>query len=90
MRLEWYRQKQGKVLGGVLASLARQFGWNVWSVRAGFIVVCLLPYLNVTVLACYLLALLLPYQEDVYAERYGTGPRKRKEAQKITKGWFDR
>ncbi|HFR3496553.1 TPA: hypothetical protein ACHVAO_001701, partial [Streptococcus suis] len=34
-------------------------------------------------------AYFLPYKEDRDAERYGTGPRKIKEAEKINKSWFE-
>ncbi|WNF87233.1 hypothetical protein RJW51_03770 [Streptococcus parasuis] len=31
----------------------------------------------------------LPYKEDKDAEKYGTGPRKIKDAEKIHKSWFE-
>ncbi|HEM5549652.1 TPA: hypothetical protein U1706_001906, partial [Streptococcus suis] len=34
-------------------------------------------------------AYFLPYKEDRDAERYGTGLRKIKEAEKINKSWFE-
>lgn len=90
MRMQWYRQRQGKLLAGILVSLAHQLGWPVRYVRAGFVLLCLLSKVGLLALLAYgVLAYILPYQEDVYAERYGTGPRKVKQAQKIKKGWFD-
>lgn len=90
MRMEWYRQRQGKLLAGILIALARQFHWPVRYVRAGFVLLCLLPKVGLLALLAYgVAAFVLPYQEDIYAERYGTGPRKVKQAEKIKKHWFE-
>lgn len=79
-----YRQKQNKILSGVLAGLANKFGWNLSITRGIFVLLCLLGKLGLLALVVYiLLSVLLPYKEDVYAEKYGTGPRKVKDAEKI-------
>lgn len=83
-KLNLYRQKQNKIISGVLAGLSNKFGWNLSLARVVFIFLCLLGKLGLLALAIYvLLATLLPYKEDVYAEKYGTGPRKVKDAEKI-------
>jgi phage shock protein PspC (stress-responsive transcriptional regulator) len=37
------RPRQGRVIGGVCAGLARRFGLSPWTVRFLFILSCLLP-----------------------------------------------
>lgn len=83
-KLNLYRQKQNKIISGVLAGLANRFSWNLSITRGVFVFLCLLGKLGLLALASYiLLSVLLPYKEDVYAEKYGTGPRKVKDAEKI-------
>ncbi|MBY5033827.1 PspC domain-containing protein [Streptococcus gallolyticus] len=81
----FYKQRRGKILSGVLAAVASRFNWDVWIVRGVFVaVVVLLRGLGLLALAAYVLAaVLLPYKEDVDAERFGTGPRKTKDAEKL-------
>lgn len=79
-----YKQKQNKILSGVLAGLANRFGWNLNMTRGIFVLCCFFGRLGLLAIASYLLlSVLLPYKEDVYAEKYGTGPRKVKDAEKI-------
>lgn len=82
----FYKTKKNRWLTGVLAGLADRFGWDIWLVRGVFVACVLLTKFAVVL---YILgAVLLPYKEDIDAERYGTGPRKRKDAEKINKEWF--
>lgn len=37
------RPKQGALIAGVCAGIARRFGWNVWLVRLAFLASCILP-----------------------------------------------
>ncbi|MER8234164.1 PspC domain-containing protein [Streptomyces sp. NPDC101490] len=37
------RPRDGRVIGGVCAALARRFGLSAWTMRLIFIVSCLLP-----------------------------------------------
>lgn len=84
-----YKERNGRLLTGVLAGIARRFSWDVWKVRAVFFVLCLLGRLGLLFVATYVLAAaFLPDREVVEAERFGTGPRKIKTAQKIHKGFW--
>ncbi|MBF0777051.1 hypothetical protein BVE84_02565 [Streptococcus azizii] len=86
MPFGFYKQKNNKLISGVLAGLANRFHWDLTTTRLIFVVICLLGRLGLLAIAGYILAtILLPFKEDVYAERYGTGPRKVKDAEKIHK-----
>lgn len=88
--LGFYKQRKNRLFAGILASLAHQFGWDRWIVRFVFIILFLFFPIKPLLTLLYVgLAYVLPYKEDVEAERYGTGPRRMKEAEKINKDkWF--
>lgn len=84
MPFGFYKQRNKKLISGVLAGLADRFRWDLSITRIIFVILCLFGRLGLLAVAAYILAaILLPFKEDVYAERYGTGPRKVKEAEKI-------
>lgn len=84
MSIELYKRRQGKILSGLLAGIAHKIGWETWLVRAIFIASLLWGRASIVVLVLYILgSIYLPYKEDRDAERYGTGPRKIKDAEKI-------
>lgn len=86
MSIDLYKVRQGKILSGVLAGLAHKLGWEAWVTRAIFIAGLLLGRSFLLLVALYVVAAyFLPFKEDRDAERYGTGPRKIKEAEKIHK-----
>ncbi|MBF0788234.1 MULTISPECIES: PspC domain-containing protein [unclassified Streptococcus] len=86
MSLGFYKQRSNKLISGVLAGLASRFHWDLSITRIVFAIICLLGRPGLLAIAAYILAaVLLPFKEDVDAERYGTGPRKVKEAEKIYK-----
>ncbi|HFU4456060.1 TPA: PspC domain-containing protein [Streptococcus suis] len=90
MSIDLYKVRQGKVLSGVLAGLAHKLGWEAWVMRVLFLAALFLGKTSLLTLALYVAgAYFLPYKEDQDAERYGTGPRKIKEAEKINKSWFE-
>lgn len=90
MSIELYKLRQGKILSGVLAGLAHKLGWEAWLVRAIFMASLLFGKYFLLLIGLYLAAAyFLPYKEDRDAERYGTGPRRIKEAEKISKSWFE-
>ncbi|MFC3932789.1 PspC domain-containing protein [Streptococcus dentapri] len=84
-----YKKRQGKMLCGVMAGISEKFGWDVTLVRILFAV---FTYFSVGfgLFLYILLAVLLPYKEDEDSNRYGTGPRHRKEAEIVDddKDWF--
>ncbi|HFI0151799.1 TPA: PspC domain-containing protein [Streptococcus suis] len=89
MLIDLYKVRQGKILSGVLAGLAHKLGWEAWVTRAIFIAGLLLGKSFLLLVALYAAAAyFLPYKEDRGAERYGIGPRKIKDAEKINKSWF--
>ncbi|HFI0127223.1 TPA: PspC domain-containing protein [Streptococcus suis] len=89
MSIDLYKVRQGKILSGVLAGLAHKLGWEAWVTRAIFIAGLLLGKSFILLVALYAAAAyFLPFKEDRDAERYGTGPRKIKDAEKINKSWF--
>ncbi|HEM6286152.1 TPA: PspC domain-containing protein [Streptococcus suis] len=86
MSIDLYKVRQGKILSGVLAGLAHKLGWEAWVTRAIFIAGLLLGRSFLLLVALYVVAAyFLPFKEDRDAERYGTGPRKIKDAEKIHK-----
>ncbi|HFI0578169.1 TPA: PspC domain-containing protein [Streptococcus suis] len=90
MSIDLYKVRQGKVLSGVLAGLAHKLGWEAWVMRVLFLAALFLGKTSLLTLALYVAgAYFLPYKEDQDAERYGTGPRKIKDAEKINKSWFE-
>lgn len=89
MPLGFYKMRQGKSVAGVLAGLADKFGWDLPLTRILFVLAVL--FTNIPgVLVYIVLAIFLPYKEDLLEERYGTGPRKRKDAKMVDEddGWF--
>lgn len=85
----FYRVRRNRALTGVLAGLADKFNIEVWLVRAIFMGVALFTRLGWIVVLLYVLAsVYLPIKENMDAERFGTGPRKRKEAEKIDGNGF--
>ncbi|HFU4458799.1 TPA: PspC domain-containing protein [Streptococcus suis] len=90
MLIDLYKLRQGKILSGVLAGLAHKLGWEAWVMRVLFLAALFLGKTSLLTLALYMAgAYFLPYKEDQDAERYGTGPRKIKDADKINKSWFE-
>ncbi|HFI0263619.1 TPA: PspC domain-containing protein [Streptococcus suis] len=90
MSIDLYKVRQGKVLSGVLAGLAHKLGWEAWVMRVLFLAALFLGKTSLLTLALYIAgAYFLPYKEDQDAERYGTGPRKIKDAEKIKQSWFE-
>lgn len=90
MSLDLYKVRQGKILSGVLAGLAHKLGWEAWVMRVLFLAALFLGKTSLLTVALYIAgAYFLPYKEDRDAERYGTGPRKIKDAERIKKSWFE-
>lgn len=89
MSLGFYKMRANKQVSGVLAGLADKFDWDLSLTRILFVLTVL--FTNVPALIIYIvLAIFLPYKEDLLEERYGTGPRKRKDAKIVNEddGWF--
>lgn len=89
MTSEFYKMRRHKAISGVLAGLSDKFGWDLVLVR---VLVAIGAYFSTGLaLVLYIvLAIVLPYKEDLMEEEFGTGPRKRKEAKTVKDddGWL--
>lgn len=94
MKTTLYKQRKNKLLCGVCAGIADKFGWNLTLTR---ILIGVLIYgYGAGLLIYFLLAVFLPYKEDINHDhnRCKTGPRQRKDAEIINEesndndGWF--
>lgn len=86
---EFYKLRRNKAVSGVLAGLADRFDWDVSLLRVLFALAII--FTNIPGVIIYiLLAIFLPYKEDLLEEKYGTGPRQVKEAKpsKEDDGWI--
>ncbi|VGX59214.1 PspC domain-containing protein [Streptococcus pyogenes] len=89
METKFYKQRKNRLVAGVIAGLADKYGWDLALAR---VLATLLIYgTGFGVLLYILLAIFLPYKEDLLEERYGRGPRRRKDADVLNEeedGWF--
>ncbi|HER9980172.1 TPA: PspC domain-containing protein [Streptococcus pyogenes] len=89
MKTKFYKQRKNRLVAGVIAGLADKYGWDLALAR---VLAALLIYgTGFGVLLYILLAIFLPYKEDLLEERYGRGPRRRKDADVLNEeedGWF--
>ena len=89
MNSKFYKLRRNRMISGVLAGLSDKFKFDVTLVRLLFAILTIANY-GVGIIIYVILASILPVKEDIEEEMYGTGPRKRKEAQAIedNDGWF--
>ena len=89
MKTTFYRLRRNRAVSGVLAGLSDKFGLDVGLVRFLFVLFTI-SNLGLGIIIYIILSSVMPYKEDVEEEMYGTGPRKRKEAEAIKEedGWF--
>ncbi|NTS57161.1 PspC domain-containing protein [Streptococcus pyogenes] len=89
METKFYKQRKNRLVAGVIAGLADKYGWDLALAR---VLAALLIYgTGFGVLLYILLAIFLPYKEDLLEGRYGRGPRRRKDADVLNEeedGWF--
>ncbi|MXQ48653.1 PspC domain-containing protein [Streptococcus pneumoniae] len=85
---QFYRLKRGRMFAGVLAGLSDKFNWDLSFVRVLFIVACFFEEFPIIIYV--ILAIFLPYKEDIERERFGGGKRHRKNARSVDSddGWF--
>ncbi|MGT2930280.1 PspC domain-containing protein [Streptococcus dentasini] len=86
---EFYKKRQGRILCGVLAGLSEKFGWDITLARVLFAVFAYFTG-GFGIFLYILLAVLLPNKEDIERDKYGTGPRRRKDAEVVDDDhkWF--
>lgn len=92
MNSKFYKMRRNRMISGVLAGLSGlsdKWNFDVTLVRFLFAIFTVANF-GIGVIIYIILASILPTKEDIEAEMYGTGPRKRKEAQAIEEndGWF--
>lgn len=85
----FYKQRKNRLVAGVVAGLADKYGWDLAIVR---VFAALLIYSTGFGFVIYiLLAIFLPYKEDLIAKKRNNGPRRRKDAEVVDDeddGWF--
>lgn len=89
MENQFYRLKRGRVLAGVLAGLADKYNWDLSLVRILFVVSCL--FTKFPLVIYIVLAILLPYREEVEHSPFSSQKRRRKEAKPVDDnedGWY--
>ena len=75
MKTKFYKLRRNRVISGVLSGLADKFNFDLGLLRFLFIIFTVFNF-GLGILIYILLAVVMPYKEDVEAEMYGTGPRK--------------
>ncbi|HEL0614608.1 PspC domain-containing protein [Streptococcus equi] len=89
MESKFYKQRKNKLVAGVVSGLADKYGWDLPLARV--LAALLIYFTRFGVVIYILLAIFLPYKEDLLEERYGRGPRRRKDADVLNdedEGWF--
>ena len=81
--------RRNRMISGVLAGLSDKWNFDVTLVRFLFAIFTVANF-GLGVIIYIILASIMPTKEEIEAEMYGTGPRKRKEVQAIEEndGWF--
>ncbi|MGT2935789.1 PspC domain-containing protein [Streptococcus castoreus] len=89
MGSKFYKQRKNKLISGVVAGIADKYGWDLPLARV--LTALLIFFTRFGLILYILLAIFLPYKEDLIDDYYGRGPRRRKEADVLNDkedGWF--
>ncbi|AOD26792.1 PspC domain-containing protein [Streptococcus thermophilus] len=81
----FYKIRKNRLVAGVLAGLADKFGWNLTLARV--LAIILMVSTQFGIFLYLVLALLLPYKEDMYPEIKLKDGRKRKNAEPVEDEW---
>ena len=81
----FYKIRKNRLVAGVLAGLADKFGWNLTLARV--LAIILMVSTQFGIFLYLVLALLLPYKEDIYPEIKLKDGRKRKNAEPVVDEW---
>ena len=89
MNSKFYKMRRNRMISGVLAGLSDKWNFDVTLVRFLFAIFTIANF-GLGVIIYIILASIMPTNEEIETEMYGSGPRKRKEAQAIddNEGWF--
>ena len=81
----FYKIRKNSLVAGVVAGLADKFGWNLTLARV--LAIILMVSTQFGIFLYLVLALLLPYKEDIYPEIKLKDGRKRKNAEPVEDEW---
>ena len=81
----FYKIRKNRLVTGVVAGLADKFGWNLTLARV--LAIILMVSTQFGIFLYLVLALLLPYKEDIYPEIKLKDGRKRKNAEPVEDEW---
>ena len=81
----FYKIRNNRLVAGVVAGLADKFGWNLTLARV--LAIILMVSTQFGIFLYLVLALLLPYKEDIYPEIKLKDGRKRKNAEPVEDEW---
>ena len=81
----FYKIRKNRLVAGVVAGLADKFGWNLTLARV--LAIILMVSTQFGIFLYFVLALLLPYKEDIYPEIKLKDGRKRKNAEPVEDEW---
>lgn len=84
----FYKKRKGKMISGVLAGLSDKFSWDLNLAR--ILAVIFMYFSGFGIFLYIVLAIFLPYKEDMYEDRHSTKSRKRKDIEPIQEDndWF--
>ena len=85
MPKHFYKIRKNRLVAGVVAGLADKFGWNLTLARV--LAIILMVSTQFGIFLYLVLALLLPYKEDIYPEIKLKDGRKRKNAEPVEDEW---
>ena len=81
----FYKIRKNRLVAGVVAGSADKFGWNLTLARV--LAIILMVSTQFGIFLYLVLALLLPYKEDIYPEIKLKDGRKRKNAEPVEDEW---
>ena len=81
----FYKIRKNRLVAGVVAGLADKFGWNLTLARV--LAIILMVSTQFGIFLYLVLALLLPYKEDIYPEIKLKDGRKRNIAEPVEDEW---
>ena len=81
----FYKIRKNRLVAGGVAGLADKFGWNLTLARV--LAIILMVSTQFGIFLYLVLALLLPYKEDIYPEIKLKDGRKRKNAEPVEDEW---
>ena len=81
----FYKIRKNRLVACVLAGLADKFGWNLTLARV--LAIILMVSTQFGIFLYLVLALILPYKEDIYPEIKLKDGRKRKNAEPVEDEW---